>query len=108
MGKDNNKATSSKEKRDTEFFTERWRGATYLNFSRLGITPSELNEIEWDLYFEMVDVIEWENEKIKKVSKTQPRVMQLPELQGETERDKIMSMNVPSVRKGKSGRTQSR
>ena len=54
----------------------------------------------------MVDVIEWENKEIEKATKAQLGVAQPPKLQGETEREKIMSMNVPSVRTVKSGRTR--
>lgn len=54
----------------------------------------------------MVDVIEWENKEIKKAGKAQPGVAQPLPLQGETEKDKIMSMMKPSVRTVKSGRTQ--
>lgn len=56
----------------------------------------------------MVDVIEWENKEIKKVSKVQPGVAQPLPLQGETEKDKIMSMMKPSHRTIESGRTKRR
>jgi len=51
----------------------------------------------------MVDVIEWENKEIEKAGKAQPGITQPPKLQGETERDKILSMMKPSVRKGHIG-----
>jgi len=57
----------------------------------------------------MVDVVEWENKEIGKIGdETQRGVIQPPKLQGETEKDKIMSMMKPSVRTVESGRTKRR
>ena len=80
--------------------TDNWKGIVYLAFGRNGIPPSELDNLEWDIYFGVLDMFEEENKEFKKASKVQPKpgTIEPPKLQGETEQDKIMSMMKPSVR----------
>ena len=78
--------------------TENWRAIVYLGFGRNGIPPSELDILEWDIYFGMLDEFEKENEEFKKASKVKPGAITPPKLQGETEKEKIMSMMKPRIR----------
>ena len=79
-------------------YTDNWKAIVYLGFSRNGITPSELDNLEWDIYFGMLDEFEKENKEFKGASKTPTGAIKPPKLQGETEKEKIQSMMKPSVR----------
>ena len=86
-------------KQDTDrSSTENWKAIVYLGFGRNGIPPSELDNLEWDIYFGMLDEFEKENKEFKKASRTPAGAVEPPKLQGETEREKIMSMMKPSIR----------
>lgn len=82
-------------------FTQNWKGIVYLAFGRNGISPSELNQLEWDIYFEMLDEFERENKEYKKekakIDKASKGVISPPKLQGETEKEKILSMANPKI-----------
>jgi len=76
--------------------TENWKGIVYLAFSRNGIPPSELDNLEWDVYFGMLDEFEEESKKISSASKGISKPP--PPLKGETEKDRIMSMRKDSIK----------
>ena len=82
--------------------TENWKGIVYLAFSKNGIPPSELNVLEWDIYFGILDEFEKENKELekerRKIENAQTGIISPTSLQGKTEKEKILSMRKPSVR----------
>ena len=87
------------DKQDTDrSSTENWKAIVYLGFGRNGIPPSELDNLEWDIYFGMLDEFEKENKEFKKASRTPTKAIEPPKLEGETEKERILSMRKDSIR----------